>query len=87
MSTVIERAQQEAERRYATRGSLAKTRRLILEAGAAFAATVTADQVEAAAYALWRAETEYDYAWEPNRDGYLALARAAFRAAGFEVTS
>ena len=37
--------------------------------------TADVNVTEKVARALWEAETEYDYAWEPNADTYLDAAR------------
>lgn len=88
METVVKRAQQEAKHEYVpTRERIAYIK------GATFAATVTAEQLEAAARAHYlRAGFTTEDDWnvpgresERVKDGHRKYARAMFRAAGFRV--
>lgn len=82
---VVERARAKAERRPPRFGFEG----LAYVAGATDAATITPEQIEAAAEAVWETIWYEGMAWsgtsETIRKGYRAAARAAFRAAGFIV--
>jgi hypothetical protein len=80
--SVIERAQQEANAEW--RGTIPREAYV---SGASFAATITAEQVEAAARAIYtsRGSDMWEREQEAVRQRYRTEARAAFVAAGFEV--
>lgn len=92
--SVIERAQQEAERRPAPRSSDLLPSDYVeigqgvgFVQGATFAATIAAEQIEAAARALAEHDGRlWSVASEKDREQYRKYVRAAFVAAGFEVT-
>ena len=89
MSTVIERAQQEAERRRGLRWTeplwINPREAVPFVLGAEFAATITPEQVEAAARAIQ--SSERDAGNVAGIDWCRQRARAVLIAAGFEVTS
>lgn len=93
METVVKRAQQEAKHEYEPGLTLTAWERIAYIKGATFAATVTAEQVEAAARAHYlRAGFTTEDDWnipgresERVKDGHRKYARAMFRAAGFRV--
>lgn len=94
METVVKRAQQAAKHEYESNlYSPTARERIAYIKGATFAATVTAEQLEAAARAHYlRAGFTTEDDWnipgresERVKDGHRRYARAMFRAAGFRV--
>lgn len=90
-TTVVQRAKAEAERRwpmvnqptfgpddYMNMGA-----RSGFEDGAAFAATITSEQIEAGARALRDGDEAYPDTY--GDEDYRSMVRAAFRAAGFTI--
>ena len=96
MSTVVERAGERARQMWVPFVAIRHGGRLrdAFTQGATFAATITPEQVEAAARAF--CESSGDDEWDGSlpaavaegyREDYRRDIRAAFRAAGFEVPS
>lgn len=98
MTSIIERAQQEAKREYVPGLTLTAWERVAYIKGATFAATITPEQVEAAARGMYLADRkdtlpegfpERQWDNEPGlgtiRDDYVRRATAAFIAAGFQI--
>ena len=90
MGDVIERAEAEAEREYVPGLTLTAWERVAFIKGATFAATITPEQVEAGARALWQLDyggPENGFADCPEsvQQYYRGQIIAAARAMGFIV--